>query len=150
MVSIIWFIYDLCSYSFGNFSGVLVNNLFATHGGFDETGKKQLLWVTFGWTTLLNFFYMPGAIGGSFLADSRIGPKYTLIIGTAIQCILGFGIAGGIHTLYKVENVAGFCILYGLFQAFGELGPGDCIGLFASKTCSTSIRYVISLDDSSQ
>jgi len=139
LVAVIWFIYDFCAYSFGNFSSVLIDNLFATHGGTDAAGNQQL-WVVFGWSTLLNFFYMPGALAGSFLADSFIGPKYTLILGTALQCIVGFGIAGGINTLYEVKNVAGFCILYGLFLAFGEMGPGDCIGLFASKTCSTSIR----------
>jgi hypothetical protein len=139
IVALIWFIYDFSAYSFGNFSSVLVDNLFKQNGGLTSEGTEPL-WIVFGWSTLLNFFYMPGAIGGAFMADSRVGPKYTLIIGTALQAIVGFGIAGGINTLYIPKNVAGFCILYGIFLAFGELGPGDNIGLFASKTCSSSIR----------
>jgi hypothetical protein len=31
-------------------------------------------------------------------------------------------------------------VVYGVFIALGELGPGDNIGLIASKTCSTAIR----------
>ena len=30
--------------------------------------------------------------------------------------------------------------MYGVFIALGELGPGDNIGLIASKTCATAIR----------
>jgi hypothetical protein len=139
LVAIIWFIYDLCAYSFGNFSSLVVDNLFAQHGGLTSTGTQKL-WLVFGWSTLLNFFYMPGALAGAWVSDTRLGPKYTLILGTGLQAIVGFGMAGGIHTLYEVKNVAGFCILYGLFLALGEFGPGDNIGLFASKTCSTAIR----------
>ena len=140
LVAIIWFIYDFCAYSFGNFSSVLVDNLFTANGGLETDGKTQTLWISLGWSTLLNLFYMPGAIGGAFLADTFIGPKYTLILGTGLQAIFGFGMAAGAEYLYKVNHVAGYCIVYGLFLAFGELGPGDNIGLFAAKTCSTSIR----------
>lgn len=31
-------------------------------------------------------------------------------------------------------------VVYGLFLSFGELGPGDNIGLLASKTSATAIR----------
>jgi hypothetical protein len=32
-------------------------------------------------------------------------------------------------------------VVYGIFLALGEFGPGDNIGLIASKTCATGIRY---------
>lgn len=31
------------------------------------------------------------------------------------------------------NHIAGFAILYGIFLSFGELGPGNCLGLLASK-----------------
>jgi nitrate/nitrite transporter NarK len=42
--------------------------------------------------------------------------------------------------LAKPENVAGFCVVYGIFLSLGEVGPGDNIGLVASKTCATGVR----------
>lgn len=37
-------------------------------------------------------------------------------------------------------HVGGFVVVYGIFLALGEVGPGDNIGLVASKTSATSIR----------
>jgi hypothetical protein len=48
--------------------------------------------------------------------------------------------AGLYPTLSKVENVAGFAVVYGIFLSLGEVGPGDNIGLLASKTCATGVR----------
>ena len=48
--------------------------------------------------------------------------------------------AGLYPTLAKPENVAGFCVVYGIFLSLGEVGPGDNIGLLASKTCATGVR----------
>ena len=31
-------------------------------------------------------------------------------------------------------------VVYGLFLSFGELGPGNCMGLLASKTSPTAVR----------
>lgn len=38
------------------------------------------------------------------------------------------------------EHVAGFAVIYGVFLSFGEAGPGDCLGLLASKTWPTAAR----------
>lgn len=38
------------------------------------------------------------------------------------------------------QNVAAFAVVYGIFLSLGELGPGNCIGLLASKTCATGVR----------
>lgn len=38
------------------------------------------------------------------------------------------------------QNIGGFVVVYGIFLALGEMGPGDNIGLVASKTCATGIR----------
>ena len=38
------------------------------------------------------------------------------------------------------SNVGGFVVVYGIFLSLGEAGPGDNIGLVASKTSATAIR----------
>ena len=44
--------------------------------------------------------------------------------------------------LYKqlTEHIAAFAVLYGIFLSFGEFGPGNCLGLLASKTGPTAVR----------
>lgn len=87
---------------------------------------------------------MPGCLAGAFVADlPSMGPKKTLFIGVTLQGIIGFIMAGCYPWLSKPENVAGFVVVYGIFLALGEFGPGDNIGLVASKTCATGIRYEI-------
>jgi len=38
------------------------------------------------------------------------------------------------------EHIAGFAVVYGIFLSFGELGPGNCLGLLASKSSPTAVR----------
>ena len=130
IVSLIWFIYDFSSYSFSIFSSTIISNLL---------GANTALWKSFGWTTLIYLFYMPGCIGGSFASD-WIGPKRTLGYGVLAQGIVGFIMAGVYKYLSHPDAVAGFVIIYGVFLALGEFGPGDNIGLVASKTCATAVR----------
>ena len=130
VVSLIWFTYDFSGYSFGIFSSTIVANLL---------GPETALWKSFGWNTLITFFYMPGCILGAFVSD-WIGPRKTLVYGITAQAIVGFIMAGCYSYLAKTEYVGGFVVVYGVFLALGELGPGDNIGLIASKTCATGVR----------
>ncbi|KAF1349938.1 MFS phospholipid transporter [Delphinella strobiligena] len=130
VVALIWFIYDFSSYSFGIYSSTIVSNLL---------GTNYPLWKSFGWNTVINLFYIPGSVGGAFVAD-WIGPKKALAYGVTAQAIVGFILAGCYGPLYKPEYVGGFIVVYGVFLALGELGPGDNIGLIASKTCATAVR----------
>lgn len=43
-------------------------------------------------------------------------------------------------TLSQAKNVPAFVVVYGIFLSLGELGPGDNIGLLASKTSATGVR----------
>lgn len=132
IVSIIWFIYDFSAYSFGIYGSSILANLL---------GEDYPLWKSLAWNILLNFFYTPGALAGAFVADlPSMGPKKTLFIGVTLQGMIGFIMAGCYPWLSKPTNVAGFVVVYGVFLAFGEFGPGDNIGLIASKTCATGIR----------
>ena len=130
VVSLIWFIYDFSSYSFSIYSSAWLSVIL---------GKNAPIWKSFGWNTLVNVFYLPGAIGGAFLSDA-IGPRYALALGVFLQGIVGFIMAGCYALLDTSAHVAGFVVVYGIFLSLGEAGPGDNIGLVASKTSATCIR----------
>ncbi|KAI9055977.1 hypothetical protein LZ554_000911 [Drepanopeziza brunnea f. sp. 'monogermtubi'] len=130
VVSAIWFMYDFSTYSFGIYSSTILANIY---------GASAPLTTTFGWNTVINLFYIPGCMLGSFYSD-KVGPRYALASGVFAQAIVGFIMAGLYPTLAKPENVAAFAIVYGIFLSLGELGPGDNIGLVASKTCATGVR----------
>lgn len=130
IVSLIWFVYDFLTYSFSIYSSAwLVFLLPAT----------APLWKSFGWNTVINLFYVPGAVTGAFLSD-KIGPKYCLVLGVWLQGIVGFIMTALYKHLDKPSQVGGFVVVYGIFLALGEVGPGDNIGLVASKTSATSVR----------
>ena len=76
---------------------------------------------------------------GSIFSDYA-GPKYALAIGVSLQGIVGFIMAGLYRHLARPGNVGGFAVVYGIFLSLGEFGPGDNIGLVASKTCATGVR----------
>jgi MFS family permease len=130
IVSLIWFIYDFSSYSFSIYSSSWLNLLLPS---------TAPLWKTFGWNTVINIFYCPGALIGAFLSD-WIGAKYCLVIGVWLQAIVGFIMTALYGHLDQASQVGGFVVIYGIFLALGEVGPGDNIGLVASKTSATSVR----------
>ncbi|KAL3455395.1 major facilitator superfamily domain-containing protein [Aspergillus heterothallicus] len=130
VVSLIWFIYDFSAYSFSIYSSAWISILL---------GDSYPLWKSFGWNTVVNLFYIPGSVAGAFASD-WLGPRKTLAIGVALQGVIGFIMAGCYKYLNTPDNVAAFVVVYGIFLAFGEFGPGDNIGLCAAKSCATSIR----------
>ncbi|KAK4987093.1 glycerophosphoinositol permease [Elasticomyces elasticus] len=130
IVSLIWFIYDFSAYSFGIYSSTIIANLL---------GSSTALWKSFGWNVLINLFYMPGCLAGSVVSD-WYGPRATLAYGVLAQGVVGFIMAGCYSLLAIPKNVGGFVVVYGIFLALGELGPGNNIGLIASKTCATAVR----------
>ena len=130
VTSLIWFVYDFSSYSFSVYSTTFLDTIL---------GTSYPLWKLFGWNTLINVFYLPGAIGGAFISD-WIGPRAALGTFVAVQGLVGFLMTGLYPILQEPQNVAGFVVIYGIFLALGEVGPGDNIGLVASKTCATAVR----------
>ena len=130
VVSMIWFIYDFSSYSFSIYSSAWLAIIL---------GDSAPIWKTFGWNTIINLFYLPGAISGAFLSDI-LGPKIALGSFVLAQGIVGFIMAGCYAYLDKASTVGGFVVIYGIFLSLGEAGPGDNIGLVASKTSATAIR----------
>ena len=130
IVSLIWFIYDFSAYSFSIYSSAWLLIIL---------GDGAPIWKSFGWNTIINLFYLPGAIGGAFLSD-WMGPRLALGTFVLAQGIVGFIMAGCYSLLDTNAHVAGFVVVYGIFLSLGEAGPGDNIGLVASKTSATAIR----------
>ncbi|TXT09303.1 uncharacterized protein COLE_03237 [Cutaneotrichosporon oleaginosum] len=119
-VSVIWFIYDWITYPFGMYSDTIVARA-APNASFAQT---------LGWGCLVNAFYVPGTIAGSFLAD-WIGPKYCLITGLVLQAVFGFALSGAYDRFFPTASGAALTLT--LVLAFGEVGPGNNLGLLASK-----------------
>ncbi|KAH8601425.1 major facilitator superfamily domain-containing protein [Bisporella sp. PMI_857] len=130
IVSFIWFLYNFSVYSFGIYSSQILKVILPADAPISQS---------FGWNTVINLFYVPGAMFGSVLSD-WIGPRYALATGVTLQAIVGFLMSGLYGTLSQSKNVAAFAVVYGIFLSLGEMGPGDNIGLIASKTCATGVR----------
>ncbi|PRT54426.1 hypothetical protein B9G98_02046 [Wickerhamiella sorbophila] len=127
LVSLIWFIYDFCTYSFGIFSPQIIGIVV----------KDNNIHTTFGWNTLFYVFYLPGTLLGAFASD-YFGPRLTLFTGAVLQGIVGFIMTSQYATL--IEHAAPFIVVFGVFTALGEFGPGNNIGLIASKSSASAIR----------
>ncbi|KAI7871536.1 major facilitator superfamily domain-containing protein [Spinellus fusiger] len=124
----LWFVYDFIAFPSGIFSSVIISSV----------SKGDSLIEVMAWNILLYGFYLPGAIGGAFAVD-KIGRRNTLVIGLFAQGIVGM-ILGGTYELISVNCFPMFVIMYGLFLAMGEFGPGDCMGLNAMEMFPTPIR----------
>ncbi|KAJ8072213.1 glycerophosphoinositol permease [Marasmius tenuissimus] len=88
------------------------------------------------WPPLLTFS-CEGTVCGAFIID-YLGPKYTMIMGLLAQAVIGF-IMSGAYT-HLTRHIAAFAVVYGIFLSLGELGPGNNLGLLASKTSPTAVR----------
>ena len=130
VVSLIWFIYDFSAYSFSIYSSAWISVIL---------GEDAPIWQSFGWNTIVYVFYLPGAIAGAFISD-WMGPKNALTLFVFLQGCVGFIMAGCYGLLKTKDHIAGFIVVYGIFLSLGEAGPGDNIGLVASKTSATAIR----------
>jgi hypothetical protein len=116
---------------------------------------NQSLLQTNGWSTLVNSFALPGAIFGSesptpstYSADTigllidRMGPRQTYAFGLVVVAVLGFTIGGAMEPLRTggTGAFAAFVILFGLFQCFLSVGPGNNNFVISSESFPTAIR----------
>ena len=127
--SLAWFLYDAVVYPFNLLAPTLVAGL----------TSDQTLLSTIGWSALINFFALPGAFVGAMIMD-RIGRCQTYALGWSIVCIFGFIIGGAMVPLSSSVGFPAFVTLYGLFQSFLSLGPGDCNFLVSSESFPTPLR----------
>lgn len=86
---------------------------------------------------LLGIIALPGVFVGAFLCD-RIGRKNTMILGFSGYLVFGL-IIGCAYD--KITNILPlFIVFYGLMMSFGNLGPGDMLGLLSSESYATAVR----------
>ncbi|KAL0939821.1 uncharacterized protein CTRU02_206431 [Colletotrichum truncatum] len=122
-----WFLYDAVVYPFNLLAPTLV-------AGFSS---QQTMIQSIGWSALINAFALPGAFIGALLMD-RIGRRQTYALGWTIVCVFGFAIGGSMIQLNNIFPL--FVTLYGLFQTFLSVGPGDCNFLVSSESFPTPLR----------
>lgn len=123
-----WFLYDAVVYPFNLLAPTLV-------AGF--TSQKQTMLQSIGWSALVNAFALPGAFIGALLTD-RIGRRQTYALGWAIVCVFRFATGGSMIQLSNVFPL--FVTLYGLFQTFLSVRPGDCNSLVSGESFPTPLR----------
>lgn len=118
------------AYSFGIYSSTILSNIY---------GDTAPLTTIFGWNTVINLFFIPGTFLGALVAD-WIEPRHQMALGSVLQALVGFIMAAYYERLSQPNIVGSFVVVFGLFMALGEFGPGNSCGLMASKTCATGIR----------
>lgn len=68
----------------------------------------------------------------------RIGRKQTMTLGFFLWAIWGFILGGALGPIQSVFPL--FVVMYGIFQALGEMGPGVATFLCASESFPTPLR----------
>ena len=68
----------------------------------------------------------------------RIGRRQTMALGFTCLGVMGFIIGGALTQLKTVFPL--FVVLYGIFNASGEMGPGVATFLCASESFPTPLR----------
>ena len=61
-----------------------------------------------------------------------------MVLGLVAQAIVGFIMSGLYERL--TGHIAAFAVVYGMFLSLGEVGPGNNLGLLASKSGPTAVR----------
>ncbi|KAJ5716702.1 hypothetical protein N7493_008613 [Penicillium malachiteum] len=125
--SLAWFCYDFVTYPFGLFSSTIIEQLLTENTPFQNIG--------FG--TAINCFLLPGCIVGGFLMD-RIGRKQTMTLGFILWGVWGFILGGALGPIQTVLPL--FIVMYGIFLALGEMGPGVATFLCAAESFPTPLR----------
>ncbi|KIV76845.1 hypothetical protein PV11_08700 [Exophiala sideris] len=125
--SLAWFCYDFVTYPFGIFSSTIIGQL----------NPNNTLIQNIGYGTVVNCFYLPGCIAGGFLMD-LIGRRQTMCLGFMCWAILGFILGGALGPIQSVFPL--FVVLYGIFNAFGEMGPGVATFLCGAESFPTPLR----------
>ncbi|BEI92764.1 uncharacterized protein CcaverHIS019_0503920 [Cutaneotrichosporon cavernicola] len=122
-----WFLYNFTSYPFGLFTTSIVSQL----------NPQNTIMQNIGWGTLVLAFLPFGCLVGGVLMDV-IGRKQTQALGFIVTGIIGF-ILGGV--LGKIQNhPAAFIVVYGLFLAAAEAGPGVATLLISGEVYPTALR----------
>ncbi|KAL1756191.1 major facilitator superfamily domain-containing protein [Schizophyllum commune] len=122
-----WFLYDFVTFPNGVFSGTIISSV--VH---DADIKK-----TAEWQLLLGTIALPGVFVGAFLCN-RLGRRNTMMLGFSGYLIFGLIIGCAYEKITGIIPL--FIVFYGLMQSFGNLGPGNMLGLVSAESYPTPIR----------
>jgi len=122
-----WFLYDFVAFPNGVFSGTIISSVI-----HNSDIKK-----TAEWQLLLGTIALPGVFVGAWLCN-RIGRRNTMILG--FSGYLVFGLIIGLSYDEITTIIPLFVVFYGLMQSFGNMGPGDMLGLTSSESYATPVR----------
>ncbi|BGP26963.1 MFS transporter, glycerophosphoinositol and glycerophosphocholine uptake [Rhodotorula toruloides] len=114
-----WFLYDFVTFPNGVFSGTIISSIVHAKG-------KSLFRATAEWQLLLGTIALPGVFVGAWLVN-RIGRRNTMMLGFSGYLLIGL-IVGCSYTKH------------GLMQSFGNLGPGDVLGLVSAESFASPVR----------
>ncbi|ESW98862.1 hypothetical protein KL918_001748 [Ogataea parapolymorpha] len=126
-----WFIYDFVTFPNGIFSSTIISSV------LDDTSDLEKVAE---WNLLLAIISIPMLFVGAFLTD-RIGRKYTMCIGFAGYLVIGLIIGCSYKKITKIVPL--FIIFYGIFNGFGNLGPGNILGLTSAESYATPVRSTL-------
>jgi len=122
-----WFLYDFTIYPFGLFSSTIVSQL-----NPDNTVMRNIALAT-----LINSFHIPGCLVGGLVID-KLGRRNTQALGFAVQGVLGMILGGALGPIRN--HLAAFVVLYGLFGAAAEFGPGIATIIISGEVYPTALR----------
>ncbi|PWN91093.1 MFS general substrate transporter [Acaromyces ingoldii] len=123
-----WALYDAVSYPFGLFTSTIIDQL---------SGGQSTLIRSIGYGTVINLFYIPGCLVGSFAMD-RLGRRNTQATFFLVQAVVAFVLGGALGPISSIFPL--FVVLYGLVLALGEAGPGVATILISAESYPTMIR----------
>ncbi|GAA6032995.1 hypothetical protein JCM8097_000089 [Rhodosporidiobolus ruineniae] len=127
-----WFLYDFVTFPNGVFSGTIISNIIDP----SLTGPAKVR-STAEWQLLLGALSLPGCIIGALIVN-RLGRRNLMIAGFAGYLVIGLIVGCAYEKL--ITKTAGFVVLYGLMQSFGNLGPGNTMGLTSAESYATAVR----------
>ncbi|TFK74737.1 MFS Git1p-like glycerophosphoinositol permease [Pluteus cervinus] len=122
-----WFLYDFVTFPNGVFSGTIISSVIK-NGNIKSTAEWQLL---------LGAIALPGVFVGAFLCN-KLGRRNTMMLGFSGFLVIGLIIGLSYDRIIKIIPL--FVIFYGLMQSFGNLGPGDMLGLVSAESFATPVR----------
>ncbi|MCJ1395630.1 hypothetical protein MMC18_008516 [Xylographa bjoerkii] len=111
----------------GVFSGVIISSV-VPNADIIKTAEYQLL---------LGSIALPGVLIGAWLCN-RLGRKNVMMLGFSGYLVFGLIIGCAYNQITKIIPL--FIIFYGLMLSFGNLGPGDMLGLLSSESYATAVR----------
>ncbi|GJE94428.1 MFS Git1p-like glycerophosphoinositol permease [Phanerochaete sordida] len=122
-----WFLYDFVTFPNGVFSGTIISSVI-----HDGSVKR-----TAEWQLLLGTLALPGVFVGAFLCN-RFGRRNTMMLGFSGYLVFGLIIGCAYDRITKIIPL--FVIFYGFMQSFGNMGPGDMLGLVSAESYATAVR----------